>query len=185
MKKRSEKVKPQVVGRKSLARIAPSKTKQAVLKERQLRKTPTGVTDAIAKMRQQGISLRKAARETNVSPRTVIKRAASALRKNKSGRYTAKTSDRLVRSLMIPTPEGPQEISIRGLRAASLLGRYWVAVHKYYETGHTSDLLKFQDQSVTAVEGVKYPLLTDLDVLDRLGSAGVLSFESLYARGDS
>ena len=83
---------------------------------------------------------------------------------------------------MIPTPQGPQEISVRGLRTASLLGRYWVAVHKYYETGDVSELQKFQGKSITAVNGARYPLLTDLDVLNRLGSAGVLSFESLYAR---
>jgi len=85
---------------------------------------------------------------------------------------------------MIPTPQGPQEITVRGLRTASQLGRYWVAVHKYYETGDVSGLQRFRGQSITAVGGKKYPLLTELDVLDRLGSAGVLSFESLYAKGD-
>ena len=82
------------------------KTKEQV-KKKTNRQTSPGVTIAIAKMRKEGISLRKAARGAKVSPRTVIKKAASALRKNKSGRYTAKTSDRLVRVLMIPTPEGP------------------------------------------------------------------------------
>jgi hypothetical protein len=146
------------------------------------RRTSPGVTNAIARMRKEGISLRKAAQEGKVSPRTVIKRAASALRKGKSGRYAAKTSDRLVRPLMIPTPQGPQEIEVRGLKAASLLGRYWVAVDNYFERGDTS-VKKFQGQSITAVDGTKYPLLIDLDVLNRLGYAGVLSFESLYARG--
>jgi hypothetical protein len=156
--------------------------KRKTLKQRVSLPTAPKVTEVVAKMRAEGISLRKAARETKVSPRTVIRKAASALRKNESGRYTAKASDRLVRSLMIPTPQGPQEISIRGLRAASLLGRYWVAVHKYYETGDVSGLQRFRGESVTAIDRVKYPLLTDLDVLNRLGSAGVLSFESLYAR---
>ena len=82
---------------------------------------------------------------------------------------------------MIPTPEGSTEIEVRGLKAASLLGRYWAAVHKYYETGDTS-VQKFSGESITATDGVKYPLLTDLDVLNRLGYAGVFSFESLYAR---
>lgn len=145
------------------------------------RRTSPGVTNAIARMRKEGISLRRAARESKVAPRTVIKRAPSALRKGKSGRYSAKTSDRLVRPLMIPTPEGSTEIEVRGLKAASLLGRYWAAVHKYYETGDTS-VKKFSGESITATDGVKHPLLTDLDVLNRLGYAGVFSFESLYAR---
>lgn len=139
------------------------------------------VNRAVRKMRSGGLSLRKAARESKVAPRTVIKRAASALRKGKSGRYAAKPSDRLVRVLMIPTPEGPTEIEVRGLKAASQLGRYWAAVHRYYETGDKS-VQKFSGEFITATDGVKYPLLTDLDVLNRLGSAGVLTFESLYGR---
>jgi hypothetical protein len=145
-------------------------------------RTSPRVTSAISKMRI-GVSLRKASRESGVAPRTVLKWAGSALRKSKSGRYSAKASDRLVRQLKIPTPQGPQEISVRGLRAASRLGRYWVAVHKYYETGDVSGLRKFRGESITAIDRVKYPLLTDVNVLNRLGSAGVLSFESLYAGG--
>lgn len=159
-----------------------SQPKKITLKQRASDPTSAKVTEVVAKMRSEGISLSKAARATKVSPRTVIKKAASALRKSESGRYTARTGDRLVRLLMIPTPKGPEEISIRGLRTASLLGRYWVAVHKYYETGDVSGLQKFRGESVTAVDGVKYRLLTDLYMLNHLGSAGVLSFESLYAR---
>jgi hypothetical protein len=82
---------------------------------------------------------------------------------------------------VIPTPQGPQEIQVRGLKAASRLARYWVAVHKYYETGDRS-VLKFTGESITATDGTKYPLLTDLDVLNRTGSAGVFTFESLYGK---
>jgi len=46
---------------------------------------------------------------------------------------------------MIPTPKGPHEINVRGLRAASLLGRYWAAVDDYYERGDTS-VKKFQGE---------------------------------------
>jgi hypothetical protein len=151
-------------------------------KKTQVRKASPRVTRAIAKMRKQGVSLRKAARELKVSPRTVLKNAASALRKGTSGRYSAKSSDRLVRVMMIPTPEGPQEISVRGLPAASLLGSYWSSLHVYYETGKDSALKQFSGKFITAVGGKKYPLLTDLEILNRLGSAGVVSFESLYAR---
>jgi hypothetical protein len=156
--------------------------RSALPKKRVAPGTSRKVTDVIAKMRSGGVSLRKAARESGVAPRTVLKRAASALRKNESGRYIAKAGDRLVRALKIPTPHGSEEIRVRGLRAASKLGRYWETVHKYYETGEVSGLQKFRGESITAVGGEKYPFVTDLDVLDRLGSAGVLSFESLYGR---
>jgi hypothetical protein len=140
------------------------------------------VAKVLRRMRAERISLKRAARETKISPRTVKTRAASALRKNKSGRYTANPSDRLIRVLMIPTPGGREEVSIRGFSAASLLGSYWSALHLYYETGDDSVLQKFRGKFVTAVGGKKYPLLTDLEILNRLGSAGVVSFESLYSR---
>ncbi len=163
------------VGTKQPRRTKPQKT-AAKRKASQPR-----VAKALALMRK-GLSLRKAAQTARVSPRTVIKRASSALRKNQRGRYTTAKTDRLVRTLMIPTPHGPEEISLLGLRAASLLGQYWSAVHRYYETGDTTGLEKFRGQSVRAIGGTEYPLLTDTEILDRLGSAGVLSFESLYAK---
>jgi hypothetical protein len=83
---------------------------------------------------------------------------------------------------MIPSSAGPREIAIRNSRQASLLGEYWSAVQKYLETGDSSAVEKFQYKHITDASGKKVPLLTDLAELDRLGSAGVLSFESLYAR---
>jgi hypothetical protein len=150
--------------------------------EKSVKKPNSKITRVLGKMRRKGASLRQAAREAKVAPRTVIKKASSALRKSKSGRYSAKSSDRLVRPLMIPTSEGPMEIEVRGLKQASSLGRYWSALHKYFERGDKS-LQKFAGQSITATDGTKYPLITDFAVLDNLGSAGVLSFESLYAGG--
>jgi len=139
------------------------------------------IVDVISKMRSGGVSLRKAAREAGVLPRTVIRRAPSALAK-KGGRYKANPGDRLVRTLKIPTHQGTQELDVRGFRAASRLGRYWEAVHQYYATGNTIGLQNFSRKSITSVDGVKYQFLTDLDELNRLGSAGILSFESLYSR---
>jgi hypothetical protein len=139
------------------------------------------VTSVIARMRASGISLRKASRESGIAPRTVLKRAASALRRNKSGRYTAKTKDRLVRPLLVPTPEGSLPVDVRSSRDASQLSHYWNGLHRYYETGDVSALQKFTGQFITDTGGKKFPLLTDLGILDRLGSAGVVSFESIYS----
>jgi hypothetical protein len=71
---------------------------------------------------------------------------------------------------------------VRDSRQASQVAEYWNAVHRYLETGDDSALRKFRRKRITDAKGTRVPLLTDLDELDRLGSAGVLSFESLYAK---
>jgi hypothetical protein len=82
---------------------------------------------------------------------------------------------------VVPTHEGVGEIVTRDSRQASQLATYWIAVQKYLQTGDTSALSKFEGTNITDADGAQVPLLTDLEELDRLGSAGVLSFESLYA----
>ncbi len=104
------------------------------------------------------------------------------MRKRANGRYKAKASDRLLRVLVVPTREETREIAVRDSRQASRVAEYWNAVHTYLETGDASALQKFRGKRITDANGRQVPLLTDLDELDRLGSAGVLSFESLYAR---
>ena len=89
------------------------------------------------------------------------------------------------KTLRIPTPEGTHAVTIRVSRysrQASTLGKYWNAVHHYLQTGDASRLKKFHGKYVTDVKRVRHPLLTDPGELDQLGSAGILSFESLYAR---
>ena len=133
-------------------------------------------------MRADGVSLRQASREFGLDPRTVVRLGGSALRKRANGRYKAKASDRLLRVLRVPTREGLREIAVRDSRQASQVAEYWNAVHRYLETGDDSALRKFRRKRITDANGVRVPLLTDLGELDRLGSAGVLSFESLYAK---
>lgn len=55
-------------------------------------------------------------------------------------------------------------------------------MHRYLQTGDGSRLKTFQGKYIKDANGVNVPLPTDRAVLNRLGSAGVLSFESLYAR---
>ena len=50
------------------------------------------------------------------------------------------------------------------------------------ETGDNSALARFKNKYLVDAQGKRIALMTDLDDLDRLGSAGELSFESLYAR---
>jgi hypothetical protein len=88
----------------------------------------------------------------------------------------------LLRALVIPTRKGLREIGIRDFHQASLLGKYWTAVERYRDTGDASALREFRGKYILDANGKRFRLLTDLRALDRLGSAGVLSFESLYAK---
>lgn len=133
-------------------------------------------------MRADRVSLRVASREFGLDPRVVARLGKSALRKRKNGQYVAKRADKLLRILAIPTPEGVREIVIRDSRQASTLGKYWAAVAKYLQTGDASALAKFRRKRITDASGKKIRLILDTAALDQLGSAGVLSFESLYAK---
>jgi hypothetical protein len=163
-------------------RTAPRTEAQYLARPDTFKDTWERVIEAISKMRNGKVSLTQAAREARISPRTVTKYGRSALRKGKSGKYTVKKNDNLLRVLSIPTGEGPRTIAIRGSKQASLLGEYWNAVHRYLQTGDTSRLKEFRGQKITDASGVEMPLLVDPAALNRLGSAGVLSFESIYAR---
>jgi hypothetical protein len=140
------------------------------------------VVHVISKMRSEGMSLTKASLEFGLDRRVVQARAGSALRKTKSGRYVAKRSDKLLRVLVIPTSEGLKEVAVRSSAVASKLAEHSDAAQKYLRTGDSSKIKKFADLELFDEKGNRIKLLTDLNELQRLGSAGVLSFESLYAR---
>jgi hypothetical protein len=84
--------------------------------------------------------------------------------------------------MVISKRRGLLEIATRDSRQASKAGKHSAAVQRYLETGDDSALPQFKGKHIVDATGKRIALLTDLDELDRLGSAGVLSFESLYAR---
>lgn len=138
------------------------------------------VVHVISKMRSEGVSLTKASRELDLDPRIVRNRAGSALRKTKSGRYVARRNDKLLRMLVIPSPQGLIEVAVRDSEVASKIAEYSDAVKKYLQTGDASRLKKFRRMKLLDEKGKRIKLVTDLTELQKLGSAGVLSFESLY-----
>jgi hypothetical protein len=115
--------------------------------------------------------------------RKIKTKRKSALRKRKNGQHVAKPTDARLRRLLIPTPGGVREVAIRGFEQASRLGKYWAAVQKYLQTGDDSALLRFKGKGFTDASGKRHLFPTDLKQLDRQASAGVLSFESIYAGG--
>jgi hypothetical protein len=162
--------------------VAPRTAKEFFAKPRAFQHTWTAVTRAISKMRADRVSLRQASHESDLDPRLVARLGKSALRKRRNGQYVAKPSDKLLRILAVPTPDGVREVATRDSKEATQLGKYWAAVQKYLQTGNESGLKKFRRKRITDASGKKIPLVLDTAVLDELGSAGVLSFESLYAK---
>jgi hypothetical protein len=142
----------------------------------------TSTLETISLMRTRGISLSQASRESGIAVSTVVRLGGSALTKHGNGRYAAKSADRLFRVVVVPTGDGLREIGVRDSREASLIGKYWAAVQKYLETGDATALRGIRRKQITDASGASVPLIKDLAELDRLGSAGVLSFESLYAK---
>jgi hypothetical protein len=133
-------------------------------------------------MRHEGLSLRRAAQIIGIEPTRVRELAGSALRKNKRGRWTATKADTLLRVLTIPGPRGEREIAIRNSRTASLIGRYLNAIRRYVHQGDAGAVKPFRSLRLVDASGKRIVLITNLRKLDELGHAGLLSFETMYAR---
>jgi hypothetical protein len=162
--------------------FAPRNVKDFFSRSEQFQDTWNRVLHAISRMRADGFSLTRAAREYGLDRQTVLTFAASALRKTAKGTYVAKPKDTLLRILVLPTVNGLQEIAVRDSRQASLVAEYWDAVQRYLQKGDESALRKFRGKRIKDATGKSISLLTSTEELDHLGHAGELSFESLYAR---
>jgi hypothetical protein len=163
-------------------RSAPRTEAQYSARPEKFKETWDRVLSVISKMRTDKVSLAQASRDVGIGPRTVKRWGSAALRKGQSGRYVAKASDSLLRLMIILTPEGPREIAVRGSKQATLLAEYWNALDRYVATGDAVPLKTFQGKHIKDANGGDIPFLTDLPTVNRLASAGVLSFESIYAR---
>lgn len=162
--------------------LAPKTAEQYFARSGHFQDIWTRVTHAISKMRADGASLQQASREFGIDPRTVTRWGKSALQKRANGRYVAKRSDRLLRVLKLPASEGLIDVAVRDSREASRIANFSNGVQKYLQTGDASGVLKFSGMHITDAADTEISLQTDLEELDRLGSFGLFSFESLYAR---
>jgi hypothetical protein len=181
--KKKQKAKLAIRKKRSKAKLAAPRTEaQYLARPEHFKETWDRVLGVVSKMRREKVSLAQASRDAGISPRTVTKWGNAALQKQKNGKYAAKKSDNLLRLVMIPTPDGTRDIAVRGSKQVTLLAEYWNALHRYLKTGDASQLKTFQGKHIRDANGIDIPLSVDLSALNRLGSAGVLSFESLYAR---
>jgi len=172
--KRSRKTKP-------LPFKKPNTAKQYFLLSSRDQETWDSVAHVIARIKD-GVSLRRASKEFAITPSTVVQLGRPSVRKRK-GRYVATKTDSLLRIITILGTKGKKVIATRDSRQASMVGSHWAAVQKYLQIGDDSALLKFNKKSVIDASGRRHRLLTNLKELDRLGSFGVLRFESMYAGG--
>ena len=144
----------------------------------------TDALHAVAKMRSsRNLSLRQAARAAGIDAKVVTRLVGPALHKDKRGRWTATTRDRLLRVLNIPSARGTRDIAVTDSRTASHIGSYMDAIRKFIDTGGDPSVLKpFRKLRLLDANGRRISLLTNRRALERLGQAGMLSFETMYVR---
>src|SRR5271156_4197051 len=145
---------------------APRTAKDYFAMPRESQETWDRVSQVPAKMRSEKLSRSKASRELGVSPRQ-LRLARSAFRRLPNGRYVAKASDRLLRILVLPSDKGLVEVAVNDSRQATVIGKYWNAVHRYLSRGDATELEKFRRKRVRTATGKRISLLTDVDELGR------------------
>ena len=130
--------------------------------------------DALA-LRRRGYSLRRAADLARTDPRTVRRHVGTALRKE-GGRWVASPFDRIPREMTVLTPSGPEVVTVRDSRTASLLAEHANAVAVYIERGDEEPLARLRRRRVQ-IRGQSVVLATDPVRLDRLAAGGELHYE--------
>jgi hypothetical protein len=128
---------------------------------------------ALAAMRH-GASISRAARDNGVTARTIKRYAGSALIQDRpGGRIRVTKSDRLVRYLQIPGPDGPRDITVRGSKKASEFAHYKAAINR---------LLRGDSNAMAPWHGIKIAgiaLITDTKTLVEQARKEILPY-SLY-----
>jgi hypothetical protein len=123
---------------------------------------------------RQGTSPSQAARDNEVTTRTIRKYVGAALLQDRpGGRIRATKSDRYVRYLQIPGPHGPIEITARGSKEASEVARYKSAVNRFLR-GERNALAEWHGKRIAGVE-----LVTAERTLKSLADRDLLPY-SLY-----
>lgn len=128
---------------------------------------------ALAAMRR-GYTLSKAARDNGVTVRTIKRYVGPALVQDRpGGRVRATKSDRLVRYLQIPGPDGPKDVTVRGSRAASQFANYKAAINRLLR-GDRNAMEKWHGKKIAGIE-----LITDTKTLVEQARKEILPY-SLY-----
>jgi hypothetical protein len=89
------------------------------------------------------------------------------------GRIRATKSDRLVRYLQIPGPDGPREITVRGSKSASQFANYKASINRLLG-GDRNGMEKWHGKKIAGIE-----LITDTKTLVEQARKDILPY-SLY-----
>jgi hypothetical protein len=139
------------------------------------KETRRAALDALNRMREEGLSLSKAARRAGTTPGAVVRHAGSAL-EHTGARYRALPADRLLRVMTVLGEDGVEhEVVIRGSRVASLVGEHWSAIGHYLKTGDDSRLRRLKGKRIAG-----FKLETDPASIDLWERRGELEIEDIY-----
>ena len=148
-------------------------TRKPVARAKRSQAARERVLKALSAMRR-GATLSKAAKENGVTSRTVKRYAGSALVQDRpGGRVRATKSDRLVRYLQIPGPNGPIDINVRGSKLTSEFAKYKAAVNRLL-AGDRNALKDWHGKKIAGVS-----LITDTKTLVEQAHQEMLPY-SLY-----
>ena len=136
--------------------------------------------EALNLMRTAGWSLTKSAQSVGLTRPEALVHVRRALRRRR-GRWKAKKWDRLTREMKFWDEKGAMKVEVKDSRTAAKIGAYANAVKTYLSTGDSERLDQFRNQTFQS-NGETYEYLTDLTVLEILGSVGEVSFEDLYSQ---
>jgi hypothetical protein len=84
--------------------------------------------------------------------------------------------------IVLPIKGQLQEIGLNDSREATLAGKLWVAIERYLDTGDEAPLRKIRRKTLLDANGKRIRFVRDFAELDRLASAGVLRFDSIYPK---
>jgi hypothetical protein len=123
---------------------------------------------------RRGMSISHAARENQVTPRTIKRYAGSALvQSRRGGRIRAAKNDHIVRPLTVAGPRGPIDIDVKSFKTASEFAKYKAAVNRWLE-GETNALAHWHGKRIAGID-----LVTDGKLLKDLADKDLLPY-SLY-----
>lgn len=134
---------------------------------------------ALSYMRNEGLSLTRAAKRVGLTRKEALEHIRPYVFKRRE-RWHPTEYDRRVRVMRFLDSKGVIPIEVKDSRTARKVGRYWTAVDRYLKTGDDSLLDPFRSASFQS-NGETFEYITDLQLLQRLGNAGQVQFEEIYA----
>lgn len=159
------------------------KTRIKIKRKRSLKRPPRKISE---KRFQRGLRILQelkdlfpAAKAAGVSPKefTKVALAKGAIRKQGKG-WVVKGS--LPRQMLIFSGGREVTVTVRGLKAASLIGSYMAAVKQFLKTNNASAVAPFIGRGVKDTARITHPFETNPNSIYRLASAGDQAFEQIY-----